>query len=162
MEISSESAVSNMSPPLKACDIRHVSNREKAVPSDQLHKVKKSRSRFKSSAAKPKPPLEFEIVTGSSGNEDEFGGSVSHELGASQNPSREGDSGEADCVSAETVEATLAKPDERADSGDVDLELTLGFGHWNRVMGGEQLDGVDDDTCKTEVGDLERLSPCVK
>jgi hypothetical protein len=155
MQISSESAVSSLSPPLKACDIRHVSKREKANPSDQLHKVKKSRTRLKSSAAKPKveySALEFAIVTGSSGNEDESGGSVSHELGASQNPSGGGDNGEADCVSAETVEATLAKPDERADSSDVDLDLSLGFGHWDRVKNGEQLDGVDDDTCKMEVG----------
>jgi hypothetical protein len=171
MQISSESAGS-MSPPLKACDIRHVSKRERAVPSDQLHKVKKSRSRFKSSAAKPKPKvessaLEFAIVTDSSRNEDECGGSVSHELGDSQNPSRGGDSGEADCVSAETVEASLAKPDERADSSDVDLELTLGFGlglgfgHWARAKGGEQLDSVDDDTCKMEVGIWTgSVSPC--
>ncbi|CBI15449.3 unnamed protein product, partial [Vitis vinifera] len=51
MQISAESAVSSMSPPLKAGDIRHVSKDENSAGSShELHKVK-SRGRFKRSKA---------------------------------------------------------------------------------------------------------------
>lgn len=133
VQVSSELAVG---PPVKACDIRHVckgeSKRLTSVPSDQLHKVVKSRSRFKNSAAKKTKPT----VTGS-GN-DESGLDTCNEIGENSS------GGEGDCVSAETVEATLVKGDERGDGSDVDLDLdlTLGFGQWGRV----------NDTCKVHVG----------
>ena len=142
-QVSSESA-------FKACDIRHVSKEEIQRPSDQLHKVKSRRSRFKTSsaAAKHKPKVESvsDELAGDTWNE--FGGPVkktSHddELGTSENRSCGGGGAEAetDCVSAETVEASLAKSDERADGSDVelDLDLSLGLGNWDR------------ETCKVDV-----------
>ncbi|KAM4114585.1 hypothetical protein ACJW30_04G079800 [Castanea mollissima] len=132
-QVSSESA-------FKACDIRHVSKEEIQRPSDQLHKVKSRRSRFKKSSAASKLKPKVESVS------DELAGDTwnvkktSHEdeLGTSENPSCGGGAEaetETDCVSAETVEASLAKSDERADGSDVelDLDLSLGLGNWDRV-----------------------------
>lgn len=142
-QVSSESA-------FKACDIRHVSKEEIQRPSDQLHKVKSRRSRFKksSAAAKHKPKVESvsDELAGDTWNE--LGGPVKKmsrddELGTSENRSCGGGAeAETDCVSAETVEASLAKSEERADGSDVelDLDLSLGLGNWDR------------ETCKVDVG----------
>uniref|UniRef100_A0A7N2MR77 LOB domain-containing protein n=1 Tax=Quercus lobata TaxID=97700 RepID=A0A7N2MR77_QUELO len=164
-QVSSESA-------FKACDIRHVSKEEIQRPSDQLHKVKSRRSRFKksSAAAKHMPKVEsvsdeLAGVTKSSAAAkhmpkvesvsdelagvtwNELGGPVKKmsrddELGTSENRSCGGGAeAETDCVSAETVEASLAKSEERADGSDVelDLDLSLGLGNWDR------------ETCKVDV-----------
>ena len=142
-QVSSDSA-------FKACDIRHVSKEEIQRPSDQLHKVKSRRSRFKksSAAAKHKPKVESvsDELAGDTWNE--LGGPVKKmsrddELGTSENRSCGGGAeAETDCVSAETVEASLAKSEERADGSDVelDLDLSLGLGNWDR------------ETCKVDVG----------
>lgn len=149
-QLPTESAISSASPPLKACDIRHVVKGEKPAPRDQLHKVNKSRTRFKNTAGKPKSKVEsasMEFVTESLRNEDsarQSVGSFRHELGTSHNPSRGGDT---ECVSAETVEVSLAEHDARADGSDVDLELTLGIGLLE-----EEVDGSEDDTCTMSVG----------
>lgn len=91
-------------PPIKSSfDIRHVSKDKKS--DDGLRKVK-SRGRFKRSASKPKPKVE-EVVF--------------------ERVSNGGDSGEGDCLSVETVEASLAKGDELGDGSDLELELTLRF-----------------------------------
>ncbi|CAK7349729.1 unnamed protein product [Dovyalis caffra] len=109
---------------LDVCDIRHVSKDEDSTASDQLKKVK-SKSQFKRSASKRKPKMGeqtgSEFMIG-------FGGSRSVSLDSvlSRRPSLGADSGEADCLSMETVGASLAKFDEPADGSDLDLELTLG------------------------------------
>ncbi|XP_028126601.1 LOB domain-containing protein 41-like [Camellia sinensis] len=53
VQLSPDSELSTMSPPLKACDIRHVSKDESSAASRDLHKVK-CRSQFKRAAGKPK------------------------------------------------------------------------------------------------------------
>lgn len=148
MPVSCELAVSSMSPPLKACDIRHVSRDENSADSDRLHKVQ-SRRRFKRSGAKRKPKVELksetEFVTesamGDSGRVS-WSGTASRDSGSTQQPSRGSDSGgeaDTDSRSVETVEASLVKPmpkpkpDCDAGGSDVELELTLGVGPWNPV-----------------------------
>ncbi|KAF3438562.1 hypothetical protein FNV43_RR21325 [Rhamnella rubrinervis] len=147
MPVSCELAVSSMSPPLKACDIRHVSRDENSADSARLHKVQ-SRRRFKRSGAKRKPKVELksetEFVTESAMGDDSArvscSGTASRDTGSTRHPSRGGDSGgeaDTDSGSVETVEASLAKPKPKPDSeaggSDVELELTLGFGPWNPV-----------------------------
>lgn len=144
MPVSCELAVSSMSPPLKACDIRHVSKDDNSVESDRLHKVQ-SRRRFKRSGTKRKPKVELKSETeflteagmGDSARVS-WSGTTSRDSGSTQQTSRGGDSGgeaDTDSGSVETVEASLAKrkPDCEAGSSDVELELTLGFGPWNPV-----------------------------
>ncbi|KAG2667414.1 hypothetical protein I3760_15G113700 [Carya illinoinensis] len=149
-KVLSESAVN---PPVQACDIRHVA---KPATSDQLHKVKKSRRKFmKSSVVKPKPKPKPEVESasiqspGNSGSDRQLWCDNDLGVSVSRNPSLRGNSTETDCISAETMEGSLAaKPDERADGcSEVDLELTLAFGNWEHVKREEQDDGYDNDTC---------------
>ncbi|KAF5469047.1 hypothetical protein F2P56_013147 [Juglans regia] len=154
MKVLSESVVN---PPVQACDIRHV---VKPAPSDQLHKVKKSRSKVKSSVVKPQPKAKPEVDSasiqspGNSGSDRQLWCDNDLGVSVSRNPSPGGNSTETDCISAETVEASLfAKPDEQADGcSDVDLELTLAFGNSEHVKREEQNNGYDNDTCKKLVG----------
>lgn len=135
-KLSSESVVN---PPLQACDIRHV---VKPAPSDELHKVKKSRNRSKSLVVKRKAKAEVKSTSLRSPGNGDLNRQLwcDNDLGVSvsRNSSRGGDSAETECISAETVEASLAgKPEERGDGcSDVDLELTLAFGHWEDVKRG--------------------------
>eukprot|EP00257_Ricinus_communis_P011874 XP_002533415.2 LOB domain-containing protein 40 [Ricinus communis] len=117
---------------INACEIRHVYKDDSLATmpavSDQLHKIKrKPKSQFKRSASKPKlkvePALEFEAETGLLS----LSGLASHDSGVSWRPTIDSDSGEGDSMSAETVEASLAKLDEQADGSNVELELTLGL-----------------------------------
>ncbi|CAK9147722.1 unnamed protein product [Ilex paraguariensis] len=134
VQVSSDSAVSSMSPPLKACDIRHVSRDENTAGSSRDLHVVKSRGRFKR-ASKPNPKVGSDVddaarVMWSWSHKDGLldGGSASHNSGVvsqlAEPPSRGVESGEADSSSVETVEPSLANIEERAD---VELELTLGF-----------------------------------
>ena len=150
MQISAESAVSSMSPPLKAGDIRHVSKEEKensAGSSHELHKVKSSRGRFKRSSGKPRAKVESAGI---------MLGELSHDSRVSHPGSRE--SGEADSMSVETVEASLAKPTRDGSDVELELTLTLGFEPIPKVQkacalvaGKKEMAGSDDDTCKVEL-----------
>nr|GMC71779.1 LOB domain-containing protein 41-like [Ipomoea batatas] len=112
-KLSPDSAACTVSPSLKACDIRHVSKQESAgAVAGDLHKVK-SRGRFKRTAA-GKAKQRAGRDSGLSQHADE--------------QSRGGESGDANCASVETVETSLAKPE---DESDVELELTLG---WEPMM----------------------------
>ncbi|KAH7528750.1 hypothetical protein FEM48_Zijuj05G0105200 [Ziziphus jujuba var. spinosa] len=107
--VPSELAVSSMSMPFKACDIRHVSRDENSAAYDRLHKVQ-SRNRFKRSAGKKKPKVELKSETevamesavdnvggdGSSCARLSWSGSASRDSGLTQPPSPGGDSGDAD------------------------------------------------------------------
>lgn len=137
-QISAESAACTTSPPLKACDIRHVSKDENsaASPGKDLHKVK-TRGKFKRTA-KPKVRAESPDVDDAArvmwswSHKDELVESPSRDSGLSQHvepPSRGGECGDADSASVETVEASLAKTDDKraTDGSDVELELTLGL-----------------------------------
>ncbi|KAK6925253.1 Lateral organ boundaries, LOB [Dillenia turbinata] len=124
MQISSDSAVA-MSPPFKACDIRHVSRGERPTGSaaEPLRRVS-TRSKFKRSGASTKPKPEIKDLVPAGGrrwSKPELERSTSRES-VSQQP-------EEDSESVETVEASLAKAEEeRADGADVGLVLTLGLG----------------------------------
>ncbi|KAJ9677023.1 hypothetical protein PVL29_022157 [Vitis rotundifolia] len=157
MQISAESAVSSMSPPLKAGDIRHVSKDENSAGSShELHKVK-SRGRFKRSSGKPRARVE------SAAEFDESAGVIlsrcyKSELSRDSRVSHRGsrESGEADSMSVETVEASLVKPTR--DGSDVELELTLGLEPIPKVQKAcavvrekEEMAGSEDDTCKVEL-----------
>ncbi|MCD7451797.1 hypothetical protein HAX54_013446 [Datura stramonium] len=130
-KLSPDSAAETTSPSLKACDIRHVSKEDVSAP--DLHKVK-MRTRFKRVSAKtqqrkqsPEVDDAARVMWSWCHKEDDAFGSSSRDSGLSQQrteePSREGESGDADSGSVETVEASPAKPDE----SDVGLELTLGL-----------------------------------
>lgn len=133
VKLSPDSAADATSPSLKACDIRHVS-KENNSDAD-LHKVK-ARTRFKRVSSKPQPRKQSPDVNDAARvmwswchkEEEEAVGSPSLNSGLSQQrteePSREGESGDADSGSVETVEASVVKVDE---SSDVGLELTLGL-----------------------------------
>ncbi|THG16530.1 hypothetical protein TEA_011766 [Camellia sinensis var. sinensis] len=141
VQLSPDSELSTMSPPLKACDIRHVSKDESSAASRDLHKVK-CRSRFKRAAGKPKVEVEPSVdeaaqVMWSWSNKKE---SASHDSVVSHQeepPSHGGESGDGDSMSVETVEASLAAV--KPDCSDVELELTLGFEPYVRAETGEGL-----------------------
>lgn len=135
MQLPSEAvAAPHPIPPLNAYDIRHLS---KDPNSDDLHRVK-TRSRFKRSAAKPKPRVD-------SGAEFD------------RSPSQEDES----MFSVETVECSLVnraktdrvlKAEGQIDDGEVGLELSLGFPHVCMGEGRIEIDGSGGDMCKMEMG----------
>lgn len=142
-QVPSESAVGSMSPPLKACDIRHIYKADDSSASSRdLHKVKKTRSRFKRSAPRPKPTSELVAVS-------------SRTVGPESRMSLDGDSGETDSMSVQTVEASLVRYEARADDSDVELDLTLGFEPKpilrlegaSDMKGKEQINGRKGRTC---------------
>ncbi|PIN11356.1 hypothetical protein CDL12_16046 [Handroanthus impetiginosus] len=123
---------------LMAHDIRHVSKDENVIQR-RLRKVR-ARDRFKKPATKPKLRAESPDVDSAArvmwswchkGEKFDTGLS-SRDSGLSRHVERRSngtESGEADSASVETVEATLAKPDELGGGGSesVELELTLGL-----------------------------------
>ncbi|KAL3527051.1 hypothetical protein ACH5RR_011707 [Cinchona calisaya] len=150
-QIESEAAETNNGPPLKAYDIRHVNKSEKSDGSGDLHRVR-TRCRFKRSAVKPK------VVVGnvwvSSRDQDDSGHeeanrSTSHESSLSHQSEAEAEAaarnveGESrdieSLASEETAEVEVlerfqhnesaVEKDERAEDGEIELELelTLGF-----------------------------------
>ncbi|CAH9084800.1 unnamed protein product [Cuscuta epithymum] len=158
-KLSPDSAACTVSPSLKACDIRHVSKEDSsavaAATSGDLHKVN-ARCRFKRvGSARPKNSA------GSSDVDDaaRVMWSWSHREGRvgspsqdSEQPSRFGESGgDANSASVETVEASLAKPD---DESDVELELSLGWEpisrHWKSTPA-ECAGGSDKAACRMEL-----------
>ncbi|XP_023531745.1 LOB domain-containing protein 40-like [Cucurbita pepo subsp. pepo] len=126
LSVSSETAASHMGPPLKDCDIRHVSKQQGAAPDSALRKIK-TRRRFKRSAPnKPMPEEEPVVVTEFVFDDptrvvseprclkfelDSWVGHKSQEKDCS--------SDEAECLS---VEGSAV-----GQGGDVELELSLGL-----------------------------------
>lgn len=162
--VASDSAVGGVTPPLKACDIRHVSRDEASTTvSQNLHRVK-SRNRFKRTAASkqkpnPKPNSNSsepsnvaEFILGSNRQLYDLDSVANRNPEASCLPSHGGDR-DSDSVSVETVEASLAKADDRTDGSDVELELTLGLQPVAKSRAvGREIDGVRKSTCKVEIG----------
>ncbi|XP_059664537.1 LOB domain-containing protein 40-like [Cornus florida] len=162
VQVSPDTALSAMSPPLKACDIRHVSNNDEnsAASSRDLHKVKTRGGRFKRAPLKRRPKAELgvdevaRVIWGLS-HKNEVEGSASHDSVVSQHagPSSHGGENEkGDCVSGDTVEASLV---ERTDRTVVELALTLGFepaARKERVGPSvEEINGVDEAPCQVEL-----------
>ncbi|XP_038898929.1 LOB domain-containing protein 41-like [Benincasa hispida] len=131
LPVSSETAASHMGPPLKGCDIRHVSKQQGSASDSALRKIK-TRRRFKRSAAKLKPKQEPVVVVPEFKFDDPTR-TVSEprclkfELDnweSRESPEKDCGSDDTECLSVETVEASPV-----GQGGDVELELTLGFGH---------------------------------
>ncbi|XP_047329150.1 LOB domain-containing protein 40-like [Impatiens glandulifera] len=130
-QVSPDSDEGTISPPLKACDIRHVSKDDESSASRELHKVKTSRSRFKRTGSKQNkkvPVLEVESAVDEAA---QVMWSWSH-----QNPNPDRDrSGSHDSVMTHRAEPpsldggdvvsmeALLSPSRNSD---VELELTLG------------------------------------
>lgn len=118
VQVSSDSAASTMSPPLKACDIRHVAAKEKV----------KSRGRFKRAGVKPSrdpkdgsPDVENAARVILSWSRV---GSPSEESGVSEHVEPASWGGESWVEEAHSVEP-VAKVDQPVDVNDIELELTL-------------------------------------
>lgn len=137
LPVSSETAASHMGPPLKGCDIRHVSKNQGSAAS-ALRKIK-TRRRFKRAAAaatKTKPKEEPSVIEfgfddptrmvaeprGLKLEVENWGGRESE---LSQRSDKDcGSDDAAECLSVETVDASSV------GQGDVvELELTLGLGY---------------------------------
>ncbi|KAA0058073.1 LOB domain-containing protein 41-like [Cucumis melo var. makuwa] len=130
LPVSSETAASHMGPPLKGCDIRHVSKQQGSASASAVRKIK-TRRRFKRSgtANKLKPKEEPGVVAVPEFIFDDQTRIVSEprclkfELDnwkGGEWPEKECGSDDTECLSVETVEG--------CQGGDVELELTLGFG----------------------------------
>ncbi|CAL9084226.1 unnamed protein product [Musa textilis] len=163
-QIPSEMAASTPAPPLKACDIRHVSKVSGAArAAAEFHKVKKPRSGFKRSGAKPvKPAVPLP----------DFQPAQSHDSAASHatepRPAAAGASGEdgecrenesmssADTVEEEASHVSQGEPGS-AEEDEVGLELTLGFATPARrarsgVDGRCDLSATDMGECTADLG----------
>lgn len=112
----------NRSPPLKAYDIRHVAKEEAA---SELHKVNKSRCRFKRSDAKPRRAAEAPAGcdSGHGCYPSGFRRASSHESSVSHQSEARAD-GRDWSESFLSGEAAAAAS---SDESDVELELTLGL-----------------------------------
>ncbi|XP_023006009.1 LOB domain-containing protein 41-like [Cucurbita maxima] len=129
LPVSSESAASHMGPPLKGCDIRHVSRQQGSAPDSALQKIKTRRRLKRSAPNKPMPKEEPVVVTEFAFDDptrivseprclmfelDSWVGHKSQEKDGSS-----GSSDEAECLS---VEGSAVE-----QVGDVELELSLGL-----------------------------------
>ncbi|VFQ87157.1 unnamed protein product [Cuscuta campestris] len=131
-KLSPDSAACTMSPSMKACDIRHVSKEENsgpsAVPPRDLHAIHGRRPFKRVGSAKPKRSACSSEVDDAA----RVMWSWNHKDGGVRSPSRyseelsqNGESGgDGNSASVETVEASLARPD---DESEVELDLTLGL-----------------------------------
>lgn len=138
--IPSDSAECHDGPPLKAYDIRHVSKEDNSSGSKDLHRVR-TRCRFKKSAAKPSS-RKCDVDSG----HDELNRSTSHDSSLSHQS-------EVNAVGGESREvasiARWAEPElERAEDGEVELELTLGLEPVSRSRG---VSGVKGKTSEPGV-----------
>ena len=156
-QIGSEAAECDNGPPLKAYDIRHVSKEDNPAGSKDLHRVR-TRRRFKRSAVKSKASQVWSAPVEDSGP-DELNRSTSHEsslshqseVAAAEKMNVEGQSREVESV---------PNPNEAADDGEIELELTLGFEPSSRSHNaspkrkstGRLGDSFDDGACKIELG----------
>ncbi|XP_016495337.1 LOB domain-containing protein 41-like [Nicotiana tabacum] len=145
--IASEVAVNNNGPPLKLpYDIRHINKDDNAIKSNDLHRVR-TRCRLKRSATNTKATKANPVCSGS-GDEsalEKVNGSTSHdsslshqsEAAAVSAPNAQCESREIESLqSAEMAEAedstavepaSVSQVDDRAEDGEIELELTLGF-----------------------------------
>ncbi|XP_058091533.1 LOB domain-containing protein 40-like [Magnolia sinica] len=147
MQISSGEGGSSGPTMMNLCDIRHVVREERSGPQEVVHKIK-TRSRFKRSGF---PNQKLDSVA-------EFGWVGGPDSGGRFEPveSRDTES----MFSVETEEDGV-EPDSRADEGEVELELRLGFepgSHAGRVQRAGHVKGMREeeswggDTCNVELG----------
>lgn len=140
VQIPSETAASTSVPPLKAYDIRHIiKDAESATaaaaatpgckPTAELHKVKKTRTRFKRSGAKKATPTDHPD------SDRVFQRARSHESSGSHvaAPAESRENESMDRTSVDTVEASHVSQGEPAEDSGMELELTLGFEPAGRI-----------------------------
>ncbi|KAG5009391.1 hypothetical protein AAZX31_07G087800 [Glycine max] len=110
---------------LKACNIRHVAKSDKSCGSDTLRKVKSRTTTFKRRAAKSRVES---VVAELAESELDGHGSMSHDSGSGVTRMSENKivGGEADSGSVQSVGPA------RADGGEMELQLTLGWGPLKR------------------------------
>lgn len=132
--------VSTDSPPLKACDIRHVSRDEDSTASTPPE-IRPSKSRKRSTVADSKPESSR----------------LKSDSRPRRNPPPSRQGGDSDSASGETTEVSSAKSDDDnpADGSDMELELelTLGFepaGKARKLC--PPIDGVSEATWMMDVG----------
>ncbi|THU71910.1 hypothetical protein C4D60_Mb04t06500 [Musa balbisiana] len=163
-QIPSEMAASTPAPPLKACDIRHVSKGSGAArAAAELHKVKTVRSRFKRSGAKPAKPAaplpDFQPAqsSDSAASHATEPGPAKADASAEDGECRENESmSSADTVEEEASHVSQGEPDS-AEEDEVGLELTLGFEPVSRrarsgVDGRCDLSATDMGECTADLG----------
>ncbi|KAL2241391.1 LOB domain-containing protein 41 [Sesamum indicum] len=166
-QMASDAAEIKNGPPLKAYDIRHVNKEDNLCGSNDLHRVR-TRCRFKRSGAKARRSRVWVGSVEESGRE-EVHRSPSHESSLSHqseaveaNAERESRRSES-LASAEIAEQVLdsaVQDERRADDGEIELELTLGFEPFKRdvkpkvLATKEAVGSVEDDAglCKMELG----------
>ncbi|PSS35043.1 LOB domain-containing protein [Actinidia chinensis var. chinensis] len=159
IQIGSEAAECDNGPPLKAYDIRHVSKEDNPAGPKDLHRVR-TRCRFKRSAVKPKASQVWSDPVGDSGH-DELNRSTSHESSLSHQSEMVAAAAEKLNVEGESRELeSVPKPNEAADNGEIELELTLGLEPSSRSHNaspkrkstGRVGDSFDDGACRIELG----------
>ena len=163
MQIPSETAASTPVPPLKAYDIRHISkdSYDASPGSADLHKVTKTRNRFKRSGTR-RSPVPAEIDPAGTEPERAFQRAKSNESSGSHVTEHEHEHGESreneSMFSGDTVEASHVSQGESAEESEVALELTLGFEPVHRPVctAAPQTpcdsEPLDDDMCPVDLG----------
>ncbi|KAL2335280.1 hypothetical protein Fmac_016493 [Flemingia macrophylla] len=149
--ITSEAAASGQAPPLKAYDIRHVSRKETSEKETRKTKTRSKRTGgtlFKPKASKG---TRFEPETASH----ESGLSHLSEAAAAAAMSKESES----VVSAETSNMFGEEPESDEGTGEIGLELTLGFEPVSRFVPMKKrrielsCGGLaENEPCKAELG----------
>nr|GEV14287.1 hypothetical protein [Tanacetum cinerariifolium] len=124
-QITSDTAETNNGPPFKAYDIRHISKDENSPRSNDLHRVIKTRGRFKRTGSKTKVPVPIasRVCVGSS--EDESG-HESHESGVSHQSEVVHVEGECHDDVEESLGSAETPNDDVDKKLELELELTLG------------------------------------
>lgn len=160
-QITSDTAETNNGPPFKAYDIRHISKDENSPRSSDLHRVIKTRGRFKRTGSKTKVLKENVPSRVCIGSSEDESGHESHESGMSHQSEVvhvEGechDDVEESLGSAETPSADV---DEKLEL-ELELELTLGHEVVDRSnnKGKEVAKDVAFDGCDDGAGVELRL-----
>ncbi|PIN00565.1 hypothetical protein CDL12_26934 [Handroanthus impetiginosus] len=161
--IASEAAESKNGPPLKAYDIRHVNKEDNLSGTSDLQRVR-TRCRFKRTGRKVK---RSRLCVGSreeTGRE-EVNRSSSHEsslshLSEAAEPNFERESQDSESLASAMnpePESDSSREDERrADDGEIELDLTLGFKPFKGCMKPKEL------AMKEAVGSAEGHAGCCK
>lgn len=155
--ISTEAAANP--PPVKGYDIRHLTKDDDN--SAESHRLKPTRTRFKRAGPKPKPTTKDVMTELTRRDAAELmgpeltrrdsaelnGSSTSHEYDSSVSHPDE--------ATTTTAEASMAPAEERendecGDDGEVELELTLGFG--SEPAAGAKSELRHDGACRIELG----------
>ncbi|WOL11708.1 LOB domain-containing protein 40-like [Canna indica] len=156
VQIPSEKVASTPVPPLEAYDTRHV-----ATTSAELHKISKSRTRFKRPGSKPRP-AECDGAGNLSWPRCSAAADLSHEPEANAAAAAAGDGDSRDNESIFSAEAashvSQGEESRPAEEGEVGLELTLGFEPASGT--GQAARPAENSRC--DVSRLEAVDLCLE